>query len=175
MDISSVVHIQQSIGWDHFVQGRMVIEWGNIINQQISTRPTIKHNAEDWGTKIIKIPWKYILKLWDTRNDKVKGSTQEEKNTNLRRDMIDEIIYLEQKYPDIPFDLRLFVNADRATLEGMTTSALISYLYGAKIIIRTHHRKLTLAKKIIRQQDRSKHPPRIHEISRDKSELDPGE
>jgi hypothetical protein len=57
----------------------------------------------------------------------------------------------------------------------MTTKALISYLYGAKLIIHVHRRKLTLARKVSRRRNRSQRPPRIHQNPRDKSELDPGE
>jgi hypothetical protein len=76
----------------------MAIEWGNIINYHFATKPTIKQNAEDWGTKLLKINWKYILELWDIRNDGVKGSNQEEQNFNLRREMIDEIIFLQHQH-----------------------------------------------------------------------------
>jgi hypothetical protein len=167
--------IQQSIGWDHFVKGQMAIEWGNIINHHLSTKSAIKQNAEDWGTKLLKIHWQYVLELWDIQNDEVKGSNQEEQNTNLRRDMVDKIIYLQQQYPDLPSDLKQFINADRETLANMTTNALISYLYGVKLILRTHRRKLAIARKIIRHRNKSQRPPRIHEKPRDKSELDPGE
>jgi hypothetical protein len=78
-DITSIASIQQSIRWDHFIQGRLAIEWGNIINNHISNKPTIKQNAEDWGTKLLKINWKYILELWNVRNDEVKGSNLEER------------------------------------------------------------------------------------------------
>jgi hypothetical protein len=169
-----VAGFQQSIGWDHFVQGRMAIEWGNIINQHIASKPTIKHNAEFWGTKLLKINWKYILELWDTQNDEVKGSNQEEQNSNLRRDMIEEIIYLQHQNPDLPFELQFFINNDLAALEDMTTNAFISYLYGTKLIMRTHHRKLTLLRKIIRHRNRSRGTPRIHQNPHDKSELDRG-
>jgi hypothetical protein len=169
-----VENIQQSIGWDHFVRGRMAIEWGNIINHHISSKPAIKHNAEDWGTKLSKINWKYILELWDKRNKEVKGLNQEEQNSNLRRDMTDKVIYLQQQNKDLPFELQLFINNDREALKAMTTNALISYLYGAELVIRTHRFKLILTRKIIRSSTRSLCPPRNHTNPRDKSELDPG-
>jgi hypothetical protein len=134
-DIAPVIAIQQSIGWGHFVRDRMAIEWGNVINHHISSKPTIHQNAEHWGTKLLKINWKYILELWAIRNDEVKGSTLEEQNSNLRQDMIDEILFLQQRYPDLPFDLRMLINNDREKLETMSTNALISYLYGTKLII----------------------------------------
>jgi hypothetical protein len=102
------------MGRDHFVQGRMAIKWGNIINQHIATKSTINHNAEDWGTKLLKINWRFILVLWDIRNKEVKGSNSEEQTLNLRQDLIDEVIYLQQQHQDLPFDLHLFINSDRA-------------------------------------------------------------
>jgi hypothetical protein len=89
--------------------------------------------------------------------------------------MIDEIIYLQQQPQDMPLEMRLFIDNDRDTLEEMTTNALISYLYGAKLIIRAHRRKLALARRIIRRRNRSRPPPRTHPSPTDKSELDPGE
>jgi hypothetical protein len=78
----------RSFIWDHFVQGWRAIEWGTTTNHHIATKPTIKHNAEDWGIKLLKINWKYILELWDTWNDEVEGATPEEQNPNLPQDLI---------------------------------------------------------------------------------------
>jgi hypothetical protein len=153
----------------------MAIEWGNIINKHITTKPTININAEDWGYKLLAINWKYILELWTLHNEEVKGSTPEEQNSSFRQDTISEIQYLQAKYSELPFDLSLFINNDRVTLESMTTNALIAYLYGAKLIIRAHCLKLALARKIIRRRTRSRPPPRNQQVLRDKSELDPGE
>jgi hypothetical protein len=100
--VTSVSAIQQTIGWDHFTRGRMAIEWDNLINSHIATKPHIKINAEDWGTKLFKIHWKYILELWDIRNSEVKGASPEEQNINLRQDMIQEITYLQKQNPDRP-------------------------------------------------------------------------
>jgi hypothetical protein len=144
-------------------------------DHHIASKTTIKRHAEDWGTKLLKINWKYILELWDIRNDEVKGSNLEEQNSNLRRDMMDEIIYLQQQNPDLPFEMQLFLNIDREALEAKATIALISYLYGVKLLIHTHRRKLTLARKIIHRHNRSRHPPHIHQNPHDKIELDPGE
>jgi hypothetical protein len=143
----------------------MATEWGNIINQHIASKANINHYVEDWGTKLLKINWKDVLELWELRNDKVKGSTTEEQNSNLRHAMIDKVIHLQRQYQDLPFELNLFINNDRDTLESMTTNALILYLFGVKLIIRTHRCKLALACKISRYKNKSKHPPRIHHAS----------
>jgi hypothetical protein len=174
-DISSVVAMQQSIGWDHFVWDRLAIEWGNVINLYLSSKPTIQQNAEDWGTKLLKINWTYILELWAICNNEVKGSTPKEQNYNLRLDMTNEILYLQQRHPDLPFDLQIFIDNDREKLETMFTNALISYLYGTKLIIRTHLRKINEAKKLIRRRNRPRPPICEHQNPHDKSKLDPGE
>jgi hypothetical protein len=108
-DIPAMVTIQQSIGWDHFVRGWIAIEWGNIINHHPATKPHIHINAEDWGTKLLAINWKYILELWAVRNNKVKGTTPDEQNC-FRTDTISEIQYLQIRNP---FDQAQFINANR--------------------------------------------------------------
>jgi hypothetical protein len=58
-----VYETQANIGWQHFVRGRMVIEWGNLINNHIATQRQNSSNTENWGTKLLSINWKYILEL----------------------------------------------------------------------------------------------------------------
>jgi hypothetical protein len=53
----------------------MIIAWGTLINQHIAKQKKYTFNAEQWGTKLMNINWKYILKLWDIRNKEIKGET----------------------------------------------------------------------------------------------------
>jgi hypothetical protein len=57
-------NIQSTIGWHHFVRGRMAIEWGNAINEHLAKQTRYSFNAEYWGVHLLTINWQYILKLW---------------------------------------------------------------------------------------------------------------
>jgi hypothetical protein len=76
-EVMKVYEIQSNLGWQHFVRGKVVIEWGNLINDHIATQRRYLFNAEHWGTKLLSINWKYILELWELRNKEVHGDTSE--------------------------------------------------------------------------------------------------
>jgi hypothetical protein len=65
---------QQQFGWDHFIQGRMVISWSMILNETIHQNQIKNTNSEQWVTDLHSINWKYILSLWNHRNTETLGA-----------------------------------------------------------------------------------------------------
>jgi hypothetical protein len=55
----------------------MIIDWGNILNTDLATKPNYSFNAKHWGAKIMAINWKHLLELWTLRNLEVHGDTPE--------------------------------------------------------------------------------------------------
>jgi hypothetical protein len=94
---------RRNFGWQHFIRGRVSIEWGNIINNHISQWKTLNINAEQWCAKLLAINWNHISSMWTVRNQEVKGAAPEEATVIQRNNLIAEMIYLRDQYPEIPY------------------------------------------------------------------------
>jgi hypothetical protein len=133
-DVLTAYDHQTTLGWQHFARGRMTIEWGNIINQHLETKPQHSFNAEHWGAKLVAIHWKHILELWSVRNSEVHGDTLEQTEQVHRTTMIDEIVEIQNAHQHLPASALELISRDKAALQEMSTSSITSYLYGAKML-----------------------------------------
>jgi hypothetical protein len=79
----------------HFARGRMTIECGHRINHHIVNQKKHKITAEQWGSKIISINWKYILQPLQQRNNELHGTSPEQTKAFRQRSMIEEIQYIQ--------------------------------------------------------------------------------
>jgi hypothetical protein len=112
----------------------MTIEWANIINQHLATKPKHSFNAEHWGAKLVAIHWKHILELWLVRNSEVHGDTPEQTEQFHRTTMIDKIVERQNAHQHLPASAWELISRDKAALQEMSTSSITSYLYGAKML-----------------------------------------
>jgi hypothetical protein len=125
---------QVNIGWQHFTRGRVIIEWGNLINKHQAKQKKYKFNAEKWGARLISIHWKHILKIWEVRNREVNGETPTQSNIIKRQNMIEEILYIQSTHTDLPLTARQLISRNITSLRSMSTSSIPAYLYGAKLV-----------------------------------------
>jgi hypothetical protein len=98
--------LQTTLGWNHFAKGRMVIEWGNIINDHSAKRNNPSMIAEQWGTKLLAINWNYILELWKLRNLAVHSDTSDKTEPIHRTTMITEILHIQNLLTHLPLSDR---------------------------------------------------------------------
>jgi hypothetical protein len=142
------------------VRGRMIIAWGTLINQHIAKQKKYTFNAEQWGTKLMNINWKYILKLWGIRNKEIKGETPTQVESIRRQEMLAEITDISQAHLHLPLFARNLISRDIVSLRDMSTTSIASYLYGARTVAeaeRKHGKDLdqrTLKKFIKTRQQR---------------------
>jgi hypothetical protein len=128
---------QTSIGWHQFVWGRIVITWGEIINNHLEANEIQSITAEEWGTKLIQINWQYIPQLWAAHNEAVHGSTNEDQNKKKKYDMMEELRYIQSKHGDIPSNINWFINATETQMERMHNNHMVSYIAGKRILANT--------------------------------------
>jgi hypothetical protein len=129
---------QSDIGWDHFIQGRMSMTWGELIKRQLEIRSIKNQKAEQWGTDLISIHWKNILNMWNQRSIEVSGSTEEEKQERRKRILNQSKKTIQQKYPDFPQSSKDLIDASEDALAELMEVQLIAYLHGAKTITKIH-------------------------------------
>jgi hypothetical protein len=164
---------QNKIGWQHFARGWMTIEWGYQLNWH-SKQAIHKINAEQWGASILVINWKYILKIWNQRNDEVHGTSPEQTERFRQKSMIEEIQYIQSGRHNILFDIRNLINHSLEDLKKLSIKSLEAYLYGAKqchlIMSNKSNQFQPTLHQILTQM-----PPQFHMDPIAKSKLDPGE
>jgi hypothetical protein len=113
----------------------MAIEWGNAINVHLAKQNRYNFNSEHWGSKILSISnWKYILQLWTVCNTEVHDDTQEKTEHIKRQEMIQEILYIQNTRTHLPLEARSLLDRDEKSLQGMNTSSITAYLYGAQML-----------------------------------------
>jgi hypothetical protein len=127
--VMQVYNTQANIGWQHFVRGRIIIAWGSMISNHLATQKTHIFNAEQWGTNLLSINWKYILQLWEARNKETHGDTPKKSEVIKRQNMIDELLHIKSTHTDLPLTAR-----DQISLRSMSTASITGYLYGAKLV-----------------------------------------
>jgi hypothetical protein len=132
-EVIKVYNNQESIGWKHFVRGRLDIEWGNLINKHLARQTKYKFNAEHWGMKLLSINWKYVLQMWEIRNKEVKTDTPTKVESIRRQNMINDILHIQATHLDLPLAIGHLIKGI-ASLQAMTTSSISTYLYGAQIV-----------------------------------------
>jgi predicted Abi (CAAX) family protease len=91
---------QTTLGWHHFVQGKMNIDWGELINNQY---------------------WKHILQLWAIRNQEVHGETPEQIELIHRTTMIAKIVDIQNSHQHLPLSACDLISRDEAALRAMST------------------------------------------------------
>jgi hypothetical protein len=71
----------------------------------------------------------------------VHGDTPETIKTIQRQQMIDEIVHIQTTHSHLPASASALISRDITSLQAMTTSALTSYLYGAREVVEAyrHH------------------------------------
>jgi hypothetical protein len=72
----------------------------------------------------------------------VHGDTPDTMKTIQGQQMINEIEHIQTTQPHLPASARALISRDITSLQAMTSSALTSYLYGAREVVEAyrHHR-----------------------------------
>jgi hypothetical protein len=171
--LQNTVTTQNSIGWQHFVRGRMTIEWCHHINIHLANQTKHKITAEQWGSSILTINWKYILQLWDQRNSELHGTSPEITEVSRRKSMIEEIQYIQSGLLNVSFNIVSLINQPTEELKKLSIQALEAYLYGAKIVAKScrnkSHQNQPTLEQIIAQI-----PPQFHNYLSDDKEQEQG-
>jgi hypothetical protein len=92
-----LISLQESIGWGHFLRGKISKEWANLQQDYVSRNsPSTKFDKEKWLRLIIKPLIMDCLILWSPRNEERQGvnlaSKQSKPATQACRDL--RAIYL---------------------------------------------------------------------------------
>ena len=117
----------------------MSIEWGNLVHQHITQNNLKGITQEQWGSQLLEINWKHVLKIWTARNGVEHGTNHQEQEGITKRKLIEEIEYIYNRNEEIL--IQSIASFDLEELNSLNTSQLSTYLYSMKILVRVRRNK----------------------------------
>ncbi|MGH7974113.1 MAG: hypothetical protein ACREBR_01205 [bacterium] len=95
VQVKSAVEAQSSIGWEHFLRGRIALKWKmaqQAYLQEIDAPRSF--TAERWTKKLIRSAWNYSLTIWLSRNQEIYGRNEAEQFALRKETVIKEVMFL---------------------------------------------------------------------------------
>jgi hypothetical protein len=135
-DLNLAATQQSAIGWKHFIRGRLTIEWGNIIHRHLQKENITNMNAEKWGSDLLYINWKHVLKIWRVRCEELHGTTPEQIEINKKLRQIEEIRNLQANNPNLAHTELEWILEDITNIQHYSSTNLETWLYEPKFFIR---------------------------------------
>jgi hypothetical protein len=137
-EIQSALDQQHTLGWDHFVRGRIAIQWQTVQSvyfEELKVRQT----GQKWASLLIMAVWEFTWTLWDHRNDVLHNSDVHDQLLDM--DSIDLAIIEEWHAGGeelIPMDRMQWKGLDLETLlakRGRFRRDWLSFVQTARIAI----------------------------------------
>jgi ribonuclease HI len=176
-DIIKVTAKQQDIGWSHFIRGRLSIDWGNLINNHLGSANITSINAEKWGTDLLRINWKYVLKIWRERCDELHGKTSEQNECYEKNRLIEEIQDIQQNNSNLAHSQHAWILEELDSLKNYSSKVLQTWVYGAKLISKRNQTQLKQKIRKNKENEQLWYKTKTKPIDEpiEKGDLDPGE
>jgi hypothetical protein len=134
---------QTTIGWHHFVRGRIAQDWADLIDHELESNDIEAKvmTTTRWGARMITICWSKVLTLWDTRNTSEHGETAEEMQHKLKTKLMKEAKYLQDSNPEMSHVDRDWFDRDLEELEKTSLSNIYAWLRNSRALIRINKRE----------------------------------
>ncbi len=91
----------KSIGWDHFLMGRLSRWWGLAV-ALYNKQPNATLYQTSWTAQTVKFLWKYTRSQWAYRNTVVHGATDQEMADKIKGKTIDKVKSLYTTFQSTP-------------------------------------------------------------------------
>jgi hypothetical protein len=129
---------QCSIGWSHFLHGRISLHWKLAIRKYYSERqPGLFYNPNLWSRKTIDQLWKFYLTIWHGRNGELYGKDYDEQREIALRTTREEAqrVYADTKDRVSDRDSHFLHSHPAEAFLNWTKSHLDAYLATAEVIL----------------------------------------
>lgn len=131
--LDDAINLQNKIGWDQFIRGRITMEFGYLINRHLHTSNDTSTTAEEWATKLILINFKFILKIWEQRKREEHGCNPTDIKSKKKLRFLEEIRHILESFPYWSVVDRGTLPESIAELEQKTSHQLELWLLTARI------------------------------------------
>jgi hypothetical protein len=134
---------QTSIGWRHFVRGRLANEWAELVKFQLLAKkiPEKAMSVERWGVQTININWHSVLALWEQRNQVEHGVTALEQQTKWKAKLLIETKYLQDANPPMSYVDRDWFDRPYEELEQLSVPSLLAWIRNARQLVKINHKE----------------------------------
>ena len=165
---------QNNIGWEHFIRGRIAIEWGYLVNRKLKEQKISPEemDAETWGAKLIAINWKYVLEMWKLRNGEEHGTDAVTIEKKKKERLMAEILHLQEENKDVSISDANWLLEDADILMENDSNRLEIWVYGARILGQINQKERKVRK---RNRQKISHANIISVQETITPEFDPGE
>jgi hypothetical protein len=134
---------QTSIGWRHFVRGRLANEWAELVKFQISEQgiPDKVMSVERWGVKVITTNWHSVLALWEQRNTVEHGDTALEQKTKWKEKLLIETKHLQEANPPMSYVDRDWFDRPYTELAQLSVPSLLAWIRNARQLVKINRKE----------------------------------
>jgi hypothetical protein len=115
--IRQAVEAQHTIGWGHFLKGRIASKWKELYaeaSRSVRNHPTRLPSPDLWGTQIIYLTFNFVLDIWYSRNE-VEHTKDNENIALVKERLIRKMMWT--KGTMTVEELRHYRNVQREELE----------------------------------------------------------
>ena len=131
--LDDTINLQNKIGWDQFIRGRITSEFGYLINRHLHCTNNTSTTAEEWATQLLMINFKFNLKMWEKRKQEEHGTTPRDIEAKKKRRFLEEIRHIQEKYSYWSVVDRETLPESISELEQKTSHQLELWLVTARI------------------------------------------
>jgi hypothetical protein len=118
---------QNSIGWNHFLRGRISKSFQTMANESREI-PLLAYEANKWTIWIIRSSWTFVSDTWNLRNKHLHGDTIEETAEIVRTKLLQSAKNLYERRFDLPRKDRKRLFPDWSVIEKKQTENLKMWL-----------------------------------------------
>ena len=139
--LDDAISMQDKIGWDHFVRGRLAIEWGRVINIHLHSINNDKYTAEQWATELIKINYQHVLSMWELRNKEEHGVTSEDVESKKKQRLLQEVKHIQESSINWITSDQRYLPESFNELATKSSRQLDTWLINARMLYQVHRRE----------------------------------
>jgi ribonuclease HI len=98
ISLTQAIHAQNTIGWEHFLRGRLSIHWRKAYTISQTSSQSKAPPASQWISTFIQRVLEYSSALWSFRNGVVHGHTIDEEKSKRLTNLATEITQAYEQY-----------------------------------------------------------------------------
>ena len=124
---------QTQIGWDHFLKGRLSIEWSALMRfeySKLSSLPTLPgkkpkyRTPESWAKGIITLNWEFVNQLWEQRIASVQTNNHNLDTRNNHYFLVQKAYHMLQNHRITNTQDKLWLLKSHEVINKMSTNQL---------------------------------------------------
>jgi hypothetical protein len=121
---------QNMVGWRHYLfAGKISQEWLTLQEESKQKSKGHKRSSYVWGASILEVILSHFIELWELRNEKVHGKTEEQQERTRKAKLMNELRRMNSmRCQARPSDECLFIDNEDDFLDESTAQTIATYI-----------------------------------------------